>query len=350
MLSQGLANAPEEVANLKGDVARAQFVNLFKDVQRFKLSSISIPIHLKSKDSRSKGSCQQINYWDLRGVYLETARRLKEQQDKDQTLPEVQQLDFEFVLLPLRLLITTLSWALLLIWLSRKPGKLTLNREEPIGLIQSDAKFIDEREDIAAYIRGLPVNEALNENRFEQALNTSRQKRRRKNSLRSPPDMTLHQMPCKFCWWNSTSSYLWRWTPFRINGSAESGLENTYTERAGAYGWTDTVATQNWHKGVRSRDYQPMRKGNNDSHFSNNLHWRSKIWIHIIANNKFMFVEVNTHARQKYQQKQIWSQMLSTSDIMPQEQAVWVETINIWWYHNCVSQSLEMQQNGLPII
>ncbi|MCZ6029154.1 hypothetical protein O5266_28735, partial [Escherichia coli] len=36
MLSQGLANAPEEVANLKGDVARAQFVNLFKDVQRFK--------------------------------------------------------------------------------------------------------------------------------------------------------------------------------------------------------------------------------------------------------------------------------------------------------------------------
>lgn len=80
----------------------------------------------------------------------------------------------------------------------QKPGKLTLNREELIGLIQSDAKFIDEREDIAAYIRGLPVNEALNENRFEQALNTSRQKRRRKNSLRSPPDMTLHQMPCKF--------------------------------------------------------------------------------------------------------------------------------------------------------
>ncbi|MCZ5975508.1 hypothetical protein O5172_25080, partial [Escherichia coli] len=45
----------------------------------------------------------------------------------------------------------------------QKPGKLTLNREELIGLIQSDAKFIDEREDIAAYIRGLPVNEALNE-------------------------------------------------------------------------------------------------------------------------------------------------------------------------------------------
>jgi type I restriction enzyme R subunit len=36
-----------------------------------------------------------------------------------------------------------------------------MNREQLIGLIQSDAKFIDEREDIAEYIRSLPVNEAL---------------------------------------------------------------------------------------------------------------------------------------------------------------------------------------------
>ncbi|MDW6052401.1 type I restriction endonuclease subunit R, EcoR124 family, partial [Klebsiella pneumoniae] len=45
----------------------------------------------------------------------------------------------------------------------QKPGKLTMNREQLIGLIQSDAKFIDEREDIAEYIRGLPVNVALEE-------------------------------------------------------------------------------------------------------------------------------------------------------------------------------------------
>ncbi|KAG0751043.1 hypothetical protein G6F24_014695 [Rhizopus arrhizus] len=45
----------------------------------------------------------------------------------------------------------------------QKPGKLTMNREQLIGLIQSDAKFIDEREDIAEYIRGLPVNEAMDE-------------------------------------------------------------------------------------------------------------------------------------------------------------------------------------------
>jgi type I restriction enzyme R subunit len=45
----------------------------------------------------------------------------------------------------------------------QKPGKLTLNREQLIGLVQSDAKFIDEREDIAGYIRSLPLNEPLDE-------------------------------------------------------------------------------------------------------------------------------------------------------------------------------------------
>src|SRR5208283_1346574 len=36
MQSQGLSNAPEDVLNLRGDAARSQFVNLFKEVQRLK--------------------------------------------------------------------------------------------------------------------------------------------------------------------------------------------------------------------------------------------------------------------------------------------------------------------------
>jgi type I restriction enzyme R subunit len=41
--SQGLANTPDQVGNLKGDEARAGFVNLFKDVQRLKTQAR--PIH-----------------------------------------------------------------------------------------------------------------------------------------------------------------------------------------------------------------------------------------------------------------------------------------------------------------
>ena len=38
-----------------------------------------------------------------------------------------------------------------------------MSRDELIGLIQSDAKFIDEREDIAAYIGTLKTGEGLSE-------------------------------------------------------------------------------------------------------------------------------------------------------------------------------------------
>lgn len=163
MQSQGLANAPEEVANLKGDVARAQFVNMFKDIQRLKTQ-------LDQYTDLSEAHKQQIHkivpsdqLQGFKGMYLETAKRLKEKQDKDQTPPEVQQLDFEFVLFASAVIDYDYIMGLIANLTQQKPGKLTLNREELIGLIQSDAKFIDEREDIAEYIRNLPINEALNE-------------------------------------------------------------------------------------------------------------------------------------------------------------------------------------------
>ena len=43
------------------------------------------------------------------------------------------------------------------------PGKMKMSREQLIGLIQSDAKFIDERDDIAEYIRGLAADQPLEE-------------------------------------------------------------------------------------------------------------------------------------------------------------------------------------------
>src|SRR3546814_15922468 len=42
-------------------------------------------------------------------------------------------------------------------------GKATMSREQLIGLIASDAKFMDEREDISEYVRGLEAGEGLSE-------------------------------------------------------------------------------------------------------------------------------------------------------------------------------------------
>jgi len=165
MQSQGLANAPEDVVNLRGDIARSQFVNLFKEVQRLKTQLDQYT----DLDEEQKAQIDQIVPPDqlqgFKGMYLETAKRLKEQQDRqgDEAPPEVQQLDFEFVLFASAVIDYDYIMELIAHSTEQLPGKLTLNREQLIGLIHSDAKFIDEREDIAEYIRGLPVGEALAE-------------------------------------------------------------------------------------------------------------------------------------------------------------------------------------------
>lgn len=101
----------------------------------------------------------------FRSTYLETAKRLKEQQAKEgeQAPPEVQQLDFEFVLFASSLIDYDYIMGLIARMTAQKPGKTTMNREQLIGLIQADAKFIDERDDIAEYIRSLPLGEKLEE-------------------------------------------------------------------------------------------------------------------------------------------------------------------------------------------
>lgn len=165
MQSQGLTNAPEDVANLKGDAARSQFINLFKEVQRLKTQ---LDQYTDLNDEQEKQIAQIVppdQLQGFKGVYLETARQLKEQQDKqgDQAPPEVQQLDFEFVLFASSLIDYDYIMGLIARMTAQKPGKTTMNREQLIGLIQSDAKFIDERDDIAEYIRSLPVGGKLDE-------------------------------------------------------------------------------------------------------------------------------------------------------------------------------------------
>ncbi|MDW9225875.1 type I site-specific deoxyribonuclease, HsdR family protein [Burkholderia cepacia] len=165
MQSQGLANAPEEVVNLKGDAARSQFVNLFKEVQRLKTQLdqyTDLSVDQKTQIGQITPAEQMQAF---KGMYLDTAKALKEQQDKqgDHAPPEVQQLDFEFVLFASAVIDYDYIVALIARMTQEKPSKLTLNREQLIGLIQSDAKFIDDREDIAEYIRALPVGKALDE-------------------------------------------------------------------------------------------------------------------------------------------------------------------------------------------
>lgn len=168
MQSQGLSHAPEDVANLKGDISRSQFVNLFKDVQRL---TTQLDQYTDLNPAQVTEITKIIPPDTLRGyrsMYLETARQLKEKQEKarDGIIPEVDELDFEFVLFASSVIDYDYIIGLIARMTQQKPGKLTLNREQLIGLIQSDAKFIDERESISQYIRDLPIGEALGEDQI----------------------------------------------------------------------------------------------------------------------------------------------------------------------------------------
>lgn len=165
MTDKNLVCEPEAVYNLKGDTARIEFINRFKEVQRLKTQLDQYTDLEADQKEQIDTILPPDQLQSFRSTYLETAKRLKETQSKEghQAPPEVQQLDFEFVLFASAVIDYDYIMGLIAKLTQQQPGKLTLNREQLISLIQSDAKFIDEREDIAEYIRGLPINEALDE-------------------------------------------------------------------------------------------------------------------------------------------------------------------------------------------
>jgi type I restriction enzyme R subunit len=174
MKSQGLACTPSAVANLKGDAARAAFVTQFKEVQRLKTQ---LDQYTDLTDD-NKAAIEQVlpdeNLRGFKGQYLETAKRLKAQQGKggkDGDGPggadTVDQLDFEFVLFASSVIDYDYIMSLIAKFSAGESGKATgkakMTREELIGLIGADAKFMNERDDIAEYIGTLKAGEGLSE-------------------------------------------------------------------------------------------------------------------------------------------------------------------------------------------
>lgn len=165
MKSQGLDCTPDAVPSLKGDAARAVFVERFREVQRFKTQ---LDQYTDLTDENAAAIEQILPKEDLlgfRGAYLETAQRLKAQQGRGTDKPSqaVDQLDFEFVLFASAVIDYDYIMGLIARFSQQKPGKQKMSREQLVGLIQSDAKFIDERENIAAYIATLKAGEGLSE-------------------------------------------------------------------------------------------------------------------------------------------------------------------------------------------
>ena len=172
MQSQGLTCTPEAVHSLRGDEARAAFIKNFKEVQRLKTQLDQYTDLTEDNASAIEHILPAENLQGFRGAYLETAQRLKQQQAqqdkggeaKDGDAADVDQLDFEFVLFASAVIDYDYIMGLMARYSQQGSGtKQKMSREQLIGLIQADAKFMNERDDIAAYINTLKAGEGLSE-------------------------------------------------------------------------------------------------------------------------------------------------------------------------------------------
>ena len=167
MTSQGLPCTPDQVNNLQGDEARGEFINLFKEVQRIKTQLDQYTDLSDENAAKIETILPPDDLRAFRGVYLETAQRLKAQQEKtakdEPVEPAVAELDFEFVLFASAMIDYDYIMGLIANYTQNRPGKQKMTREQLVGLIDADAKFLDEREDIREYIGSLQSDEPLNE-------------------------------------------------------------------------------------------------------------------------------------------------------------------------------------------
>lgn len=150
MESQGLECKPKEVNNLKGDAARCEFVNKFKEIQRLK-TQLEQYTEIEEKDAeRIEELLPEDTLRAFRGAYIDVAQRLKAEQGKEieNKDSEVEQLDFEFVLFSSAIIDYDYIMALIAKYTQSEPKKQKMSKEQLIGMLSAIAEvtsYVDYR-------------------------------------------------------------------------------------------------------------------------------------------------------------------------------------------------------------
>ena len=164
MQEHGLMNEPQEVYNLRGDAAKIVFVKNFKEVQRLKTQLDQYT----DLDDGQRELIEKIlptdTLQEFRSSYLETAKQLREIQVKegDDAPPEIQELDFEFVLFASAIIDYDYIMNLIADSTQKKPSKYKMTKEQIIGLLKSNSNLMDEEEDLTDYINSLDWSQGQN--------------------------------------------------------------------------------------------------------------------------------------------------------------------------------------------
>lgn len=173
MESKNLVCEPKEVYNLGGDTARINFINRFKEVQRLKTQLDQYTDLSEQQKEKIERLLPTDQLRSFQGSYLETAQRLKAQQDKNKNAGDpIQQLDFELVLFASAVIDYDYIMGLIAKSTDATPGKHTMTRQQLIELISANANLMDERDDIVAYINSLPTGQSLDEKAIRAGYDT----------------------------------------------------------------------------------------------------------------------------------------------------------------------------------
>lgn len=169
MEASNLVCEPEQVYNLKGDTARIEFIKRFKEVQRLRTQLDQYTDLSEDNKEKIEVLLPEEQLRSFRSSYLETAKRLKAKQDKygSDASPDIQQLDFEFVLFASAVVDYDYIMGLIAKF-TQKSAKQKMTREQLINLLGSSANLMDERDDIADYINSLEAGKSLSEREIRE--------------------------------------------------------------------------------------------------------------------------------------------------------------------------------------
>ena len=176
MKEHNLVNEPQEVYNLRGDAAKIAFVKNFKEVQRLK-TQLDQYTDLDTEQQESiEAILPKDNLQEFRSSYLETAKQLREIQQKEgEDAPEdIQQLDFEFVLFASAVIDYDYIMNLIADSTQQKPSKQKMSKSQVISLLKLNSNLMEEEEDLTDYINSLDWESGKDVDALRQGYETFR--------------------------------------------------------------------------------------------------------------------------------------------------------------------------------
>lgn len=165
MAAQNKVAEPQEVYSIKGDAAKVEFIQRFKEVQRLRTQLDQYTDLTEEQRKKIEELIPEDKFRSFRSSYLEIAKQIKDIQQKegDKAPEDIQQLDFEFVLFASALVDYDYIMKLIAKYTQQQPQKIKLSKEELINILSSSANVIDEREDLIEYINSLQVGKGMTE-------------------------------------------------------------------------------------------------------------------------------------------------------------------------------------------